>query len=147
MRFASMTAGLAVGVTAAVVVACTAAAYVYSVHHFQALLEGERATALAEGELIRVALEHQMMENDRTLIARMISSFGRQARVEQVLVLDRNGIERYASGPHPAPNDLRIDSPTCQACHRYPPEQRGSSRVIETRGGTLLRTVIPIHNR
>jgi PAS domain S-box-containing protein len=130
-----MTAGLAVGVTAAVVVACTAAAYVYSVHHFQALLESERATALAEGELIRVALEHQMMENDRTLIARMIASFGGQARVEQVVLLDRNGVERYSSGPHPASNHPRIDS------------QSGSSRVIETRGGTLLRTVIPIHNR
>lgn len=129
-----MTAGLAVGVTAAVVVACTAAAYVYSVHHFQALLESEHATARAEGELIRAALEHQMMENDRTLIARMIASFGRQARVEQVVVLDRNGVERFSSGPHPASPDLRIDS------------QSGSSRVIETRGGTLLRTVIPIPN-
>jgi hypothetical protein len=32
-------------------------------------------------------------------------------------------------------------------CHQYPPSQRGTSRIIETRGGTLLRTVIPIHNR
>src|SRR6476659_831073 len=72
VRFASMTVGLAVGVTAAVVVACTAAAYAYSKHHFQALLENARAGALSQGELIRVALEHQMIENDRTLIARMI---------------------------------------------------------------------------
>ncbi len=40
-----------------------------------------------------------------------------------------------------------MTSPTCQACHRYPPDQRGSSRVIEIRGETLLRTVVPIHNR
>lgn len=135
LRFASMTAGLAVGVTAAVVVACTAAASVFSVHHFQALLESERATALAEGELIRVALEHQMMENDRSLIARMISSFASQARVEQVALLDRNGVVRYSGGVHQDPGGVRIDS------------QSGSSRVIETRGGTLLRTVIPIRNR
>ena len=147
LRFAGMTVGLAVGVTAAVLVACSAAAYVYSVHHFQSLLETARTTALAEGELIRAGLEHQMIENDRTLIARMVESFGRQARVEQLVVLDRNGIERYSSGPPPAPNDFRIESPTCQACHRFPPGQRGSSRVIETRGGTLLRTVVPIRNR
>jgi PAS domain S-box-containing protein len=147
LRLAGMTFGLAVGVTAAVIVACTAAAWVYSVHHFRRLLEDARSTALAEGELIRVALEHQMIENDRTLIARMVASFGQQARVEQVVVLDRNGQPRYSSGPPPAPGDFRIDSPTCQACHRYPADQRGSSRVVEARGGTLLRTVVPIHNR
>ncbi len=147
LRFASMTVGLALGVTAAVVVACTVAAYVFSVRHFQSLVETAHSSALAEGELIRTALEHQMMGNDRTLIAQMIESFGRQARVEQLVVLDRSGTERYSSKPGTAGNDFRIDSPTCQACHRDPPERRGSSRVIETRGGTILRTVVPIRNR
>jgi PAS domain S-box-containing protein len=142
-----MTLGLAVGVTAAVVVACTAAAYVYSKHHFQALLENARSGALAQGELIRVALEHQMIENDRTLIAGMIESFRAQARFEQIAIFDRNGVERFYSGVHPDPAEFRLDSPTCQACHRYPPADRGDSRVIETRGGAILRTVIPIHNR
>src|SRR5271166_7119514 len=147
LRFASMTVGLALGVTAAVVVACTVAAYIFSVRHFQSLVETAHSSALAEGELIRTALEHQMMGNDRTLIAQMIESFGKQARVEQLVVLDRSGTERYSSKPGTAGNDFRIDSPTCQACHRDPPERRGSSRVIETRGGTILRTVVPIRNR
>jgi hypothetical protein len=64
----SMTVGLAVGITLAVVVSCATGAYFYSSHHFQALIETARTGALAKGELIRVALEHQMMENDRTLI-------------------------------------------------------------------------------
>ena len=147
LRFASMTVGLALGVTAAVVVACTVAAYVYSVYHFKTVLDTVHSSALAEGELIRTALEHQMMGNDRTLIAQMIESFGKQARVEQLVVLDRNGVQRYSSKPVSARNDFRIDSPTCQACHRDPPERRGQSRVIETRGGTILRTVVPIRNR
>ncbi len=147
LRFASMTVGLALGVTAAVVVACTAAAYVFSVRHFQSLLETAHSSALAEGELIRTALEHQMVGNDRTLIAQMVESFGKQSRVEQLVVLDRNGVERYSSKPGTVGNDFSIASPTCQACHRDPPERRGSSRVIETRGGTILRTVVPIRNR
>jgi PAS domain S-box-containing protein len=147
LRSASMTVGLAFGVTVAVVVACSVAAYVFSVHHFQSLLETAHTSALADGELIRTALEHQMMGNDRTLIAQMIESFGKQARVEQLVVLDRNGVERYSSKPGASGNDFRIDSPTCQACHRDPPERRGASRVIETRGGTILRTVVPIRNR
>jgi PAS domain S-box-containing protein len=147
LRFASMTFGLAAGVTAAVAVACAAGAYVYSTHHFQTLIETARTTALAEGELIRVALEHQMIENDRTLIARMIESFSRQPGVQHVALLDRAGVRRYSSGSPELDNDLHIGSPTCQACHRFPAGQRGSSRVIETMGGTVLRTVVPIRNR
>ena len=142
-----MTAGLAVGITAAVAVACAIGAYFYSVHHFATLLEQERATALAQGELIRAALEHQMIENDRSLIAQMVESFGREGRVKNLLLLDRAGRVRYASRPAGAEQDLRIDSPTCQACHRLPPDQRGSSRIVETNGATVLRTVIPFHNR
>ncbi len=146
-RLSSMTAGLAIGITAAVAIACAVGAYFYSVHHFDALLENERTTALAQGELMRAALEHQMIENDRTLIATLIATFGKEARVRNVMLLDRAGTVRYSSRPPGSPSDLQINSPTCQACHRYPPDERGSSRVIETGGGTVLRTVIPVHNR
>ena len=145
--FASSTVGLAVGVTAAVVLACAGGAYLYSQRHMKSLLAMARATALSEGDLIRVALEHQMIENDRTLIAKMIESFRRQSRVERLVLLDRTGTERYPAGSGTPDAELQIGSPTCQACHRYPPEQRGSSRVIETRRGQVLRTVIPIRNR
>jgi two-component system CheB/CheR fusion protein len=124
--FASTTVGLAVGVTAAVVLACAGGAYLYSQYHMQSLLETARATALAEGELIRAALEHQMIENDRTLIARMIESFRKQARVERLELLDRAGIER----------ELHV-----------PADQSDSSRVIGARGSEVLRTVVPIRNK
>ena len=145
-RLTRMTAGLAVGITVAVAAASTAGAYLYSTHHFNALLQATRATALTEGELIREALEHQMMENDRSLIARMVQSFGRQTRVANVMLLDRHGVLKFSSAPVDSARDLRIESPTCQACHRYPAAQRGSSRVVEARGGTILRTVLPIQN-
>src|SRR6266545_436457 len=124
--FASTTVGLAVGVTAAVVLACAGGAYLYSQHHMRSLLETARSTALAEGDLIRVALEHQMIENDRTLIAKMMASFRKQSNVERLVLLDRAGIER----------ELQV-----------PADRSGSSRVIETRGGKVLRTVVPILNR
>lgn len=146
-RFANMTVALAVCITAAVVVACAGGGYLYSAHHRDALLEATRAGALAEGDLIRVALEHQMIENDRSLIGRMVESFGQQPNVERVMLLDRLGVKRFSSRAQEADDDLRIDSPTCQACHQFPPEQRGSSRVIETKQGTVLRTVVPIRNR
>src|ERR1041384_4375759 len=97
--FASTTVGLAVGVTAAVVLACAGGAYLYSKHHMRSLLETARATALAEGDLIRVALEHQMIENDRTLIAKMMESFRKQSSVERLVLLDRAGIRRELQVP------------------------------------------------
>jgi len=92
----------------------------------QSLLKGARATALAEGDLMRVALEHQMIENDRTLIAKMMESFRKQSWVERLVLLDRAGVER----------ELQV-----------PADQAGSSRVIEARKGEVLRTVVPIRNR
>jgi PAS domain S-box-containing protein len=146
-RLSGMTVGLAVGITLVAGAAIGGASYVYSVHHFQAAIDMARTTAVAEGELIRAALEHQMMENDRSLIGRMIESFGKQPGVERVALLDRTGVERYSSIPAGTDADLKPGSPTCMACHQFPPERRGSSRVIETRGGTLLRTVVPFRNR
>lgn len=146
LRFASMTVGLTLGITAAVMVACAVAAYFYSVHHFKSILDMARTNALAEGELIHTALEHAMLNNDRPQIAQMIAGFGQQSRVEQLILLDRTGTPRYSSSPISHQEDFRISSPTCQACHRLPPERRGSSRVIDTAGGAILRTVIPIRN-
>ena len=147
LRFASMTVGLTLGITVAVVVACAAAAYFYSARYFKSTLEMARTNALAQGELIHTALEHAMLNNDRLQIAQMIEGFGRQARVEELVLLDHNGVPRYSSSPLSSGEDFRISSPTCQACHRDPPDRRVSSRVIDAKGGAILRTVLPIRNR
>ena len=147
LRLSRMTVGLAVGITAAVGAAGATAAYLYSIHHLQTVLATARSTALAESDLIRVALEHQMVENDRSLIARMVDSFGHQPGVNRVLLLDRLGRVRYSSAPAEHSGDLLIGSPTCQACHKYPAEQRSANRVIESASGTVLRTMVPFRNR
>src|ERR1039458_7994500 len=111
LRFASMTVGLTLGITAAVVVACTIAAYVFSVHHFNSVLDMARTSALAEGELIHTALEHAMLNNDRPQIAQMIEGFGKQVRVEQLVLLDHDGVPRYSSSPLNKGEDFQINSP------------------------------------
>jgi PAS domain S-box-containing protein len=142
-----MTAGLAVGTTLAVAVAAGTGAYFYSLHHSSSLLENARETARTEGELIRDALEYQMLADDRTLIAKMIDSFGRRPDAEQVALLDRDGVVQFSSTPIASATDFAPDSPTCMACHQFPPHARMDSRVIEAKGGTVLRTVIPIMNK
>ena len=129
-----MTLGLAVGVTAAVVVACTAAAYVYSKHHFRVLLDDARAGALAQGELIRVALEHQMIENDRTLIARMIESFRRRRGSNRSPF--STAAASSASIPARTPAPARI-------APRSPAGLSGNSRRHRNARRRFLRTVCP----
>ena len=146
-RLGGMTAGLAVGITFAVAGACGAGAYLYSQRHFQTLLDGARGAALAQAELIRAALEHEMIEQDRSLIGRMIRTFGSERGVSNVMLVDRQGTVQYSSAPLPAGFTFDIKAPTCQACHQFPPAQRTSSRVIETAGGDILRTVVPFQNR
>ena len=129
-----MTVGLAVGITAAVASACGVAAYVYSAPSFPGLLDTARATALGEGELIRAALEHQMMENDRSLIARMIESFGRQPGIERVLLLDRR---RHRPLRRAGRRARRASSTSARRPARRAtasrPRSADRARVIETR--------------
>jgi PAS domain S-box-containing protein len=143
----STTVSLAAGITAAVIAATAAGAYFYSVRQSRSLLATARGTAISQAELIRAGLEHQMMENDRSLIARMIQTFGQQPQVEQVMLLDRQGAVKYSSQPLQEGTTFSLDSPTCQACHRLPPAERESSRVIDTSGGAVLRTMIPVRNQ
>ncbi len=147
LRMTGMTAALAVGITLAVVIASSAGAYVYSRLLSTRLLSTAGDAAMAQGELIRNALEHQMMENDRSLIGHMIETFGEEPGIEGVMLLDRLGRVQFSSAPTRSGPDLAITSPTCQACHQYPPDKRMSSRVIEGGPGTLVRTVIPIRNQ
>ena len=135
LRLTGSTFGLAVGITAAVGLAFGGGVYLFSVHHYETLLESARATALAQADLIREALEHQMIENDRTLIAQMVESFGRQPRVASGVLLDRSGRARYAAGPRSTQLDLDPSSPTCQACHRFPPATSITRLVPRSAGG------------
>jgi len=147
LRLAGSALSLAIGVTAVAAGVSGLAAYLYSAHHFESLLDTTKRAGVAQGELIRAALEHQMIEKDRSLIGQMIQDFGRQPGVANVMLLDRLGAVKYMSGPQPGPQELRLDSPTCQACHALPPEKRDASQAIETREGTVLRTMVPIRNR
>jgi PAS domain S-box-containing protein len=142
-----MTWGLALGVTGTVAVAFAAGTYLYSSRQYQTLLDTARNSALGQGHLILAALEHQMIENDRTLIGGMVKTFGQEPHVRRVMLLDREGRPRYSSDAEDPGFALSLDSPTCQACHRLPPERRASSQVIDAGDGQVLRTVIPVRNR
>ena len=146
LRLGRMTLGLAVWITLAASLAAAAGAYLYSRRHTDRMLARARDDAVAQSELIRGALEHAMLEDDRTLIEKMITTFGREPRVVNVMLLDREGRVQFSSGPLEPGDELSLQSATCQACHQYPAAERVSSRVLPTNGGSILRTVVPFRN-
>lgn len=140
------TVGLAAGIAVAVGAAFSVGAYLYSNYHFNSLLEASRETALSRGELIREALEHQMLEKDRVLLGQLVRGFGGQPEVEGLEVLDHQGLVWYSSVPGAEGTRLSEDSPSCQVCHRVPGPERTASQIVENGDQSLLRVVIPLRN-
>jgi PAS domain S-box-containing protein len=138
---------LGVSVAVIVVAALTGAfllVYRFHVSHFLATV---RSHALVQGYLIRAALEHDMLANDRTLVRRMVKELTREIPVERVMILDRKGEVQVSSDPAIARRHFAESSPTCQKCHASPPAERTRTTTLEVEGGTLLRVVEPIPNR
>ncbi len=146
-RFSRTAAALAAAITVAIATAFGVGAYLYSKHHFDTRLEAARNNALAQGELIREALEHQMLRNDRVLIAEMVRGFGSRDDVESLEVLDHHGEIWYASEPGLEGTVLSRESPACENCHDVQPSDRSTSLVLDTDDKSLLRVVVPLENR
>ena len=123
------------------------AAYLYSAHHFESLLDTTKRAGVAQGELIRAALEHQMIEKDRSLIGQMIRDFGQQPGVANVMLLDRLGtvkyIERPAAGSAGTPASTRRRA---RPATRFRRRSGTPARRSKRRAGTVLRTMVPIRN-
>ncbi|MFH1766238.1 MAG: ATP-binding protein [Gemmatimonadota bacterium] len=145
-RLSRTAAGLVAAITVAVAAASAGGAYLYSRHHFDTLLGVVRENALAQGEVIREALVHQMLRNDRVLIAEMVRGFGGRSDVESLEVLDHKGQIWYASDPGAEGTILSSGSPECEGCHQYSPADRTTSQILDTGDKSLLRVVVPLEN-
>ena len=147
LRLRNTMVGLTVGIVAVVVAATSVGAYLYGTHHYDRLLETARTTAHSQAEMIRIALEHQMVEKDRSLIQEMVERFASDPSIDGVMLLDKAGSVRYSSAGATTERSFSTTSRTCKSCHEKPPSERETSRVFDTRDGSVLRTVMPIRNR
>lgn len=132
---------LVLAVTTAVGVACLLSAYLFWRHHYQERLEAAKLVAQKQASLVKLGLEHQMQENERELIAAMVSAFAKDPAIAEVRILDRKGRTRF-SGSSPKESF----EPSCATCHETSaPKARAS--FIGADQGELLRVVLPIENR
>jgi signal transduction histidine kinase/HAMP domain-containing protein len=129
---------LALAVTAAVGAACLLTASLFWLHHYDNLSRSAQETARRQADLIRLALEHQMQENERGLIGEMVAAFARDPTIHEVRILDRAGKTRFSGG---------TDSfaPTCVPCHEGP---GATVAPVSADGrGEVFRVILPIENR
>jgi PAS domain S-box-containing protein len=123
------------------------AGYFAASQHFQSALELKRSETSVQGRVIAIALEHQMLENKRDLLRKMIDGFSSNPRLKRLMVLDHDGKVRLTNDPAFAGRVFARDSPTCQVCHAVPSRQRATSALIELEGGAVLRSVFPLRNQ
>ena len=138
---------LGITVTSLVGLATVGTGVIFYRLHYKQILELTRRHVEGKTELIRNALEYQMLQEDRGLIRQLVVRLAAQPNLKRVMILDRKGQVQFTSDPTIGKHHFSFASPTCQVCHSRPANERQHSTVLETAGGSVLRCVQPIPNR
>ena len=94
-----LTLRLSHAITALVTCLLTLGLYSLSEHHFSRMVEGRRRAAELQNRILEVALRNQMLEKRQhgTLIATILREVGSQPEVQNVMILDHDGVVRQSS--------------------------------------------------
>lgn len=111
----------------------------------QHYMETARNHAAREADLVRVALEHQMLAKDRVLVGRMVQSFRLREGVERVMLLNREGVVKYASEAADEGRQFAQTDPSCKGCHENG-TPTNTSLLVELPDEEILRSVQPLRN-
>jgi PAS domain S-box-containing protein len=146
-RLDLLTLRFSAGVTFLVLVTLVPALYTFAHRHYQSQIDQLRETVHAQGAMLRLSLEHQMLENDRGLIHTLLEQYAAETSIRSIQILDRTGTIQFSNDRDLVGNRLEQGSETCQICHSQAPEDRKSSALIDLAGGETLRSVYPLRNR
>ena len=147
LRVDRLSVRLAVGIALIVVAPLTLGLYLMAEHHFDRMIGARRHSAEMENRILEVALRHQMIEKDTTLLTSILDEISTQAGVVNVMILNHEGKVRVASRPELVGQVIPIDDASCLVCHSKEPDERSSWVLLEGEDGSLLRSVLPIQNK
>lgn len=116
-------------------------------HHHNRVIEGKQRSAQLQNRVLEVALRHQMMEKDASLLTSILDEIAAQPDVTDVMILDHEGEIRVASNPDLVGETIPRDDSSCLVCHAKEPSERESWVLLERGQGSLMRSVLPIFNR
>lgn len=123
--------------------------HVLSQHHFNRMVESRRQAAELQNRILEAALRNQMLERHAKspLIATILREVGSQPEVQNVMILDHDGVVRQSNHEELIGTHFSRESATCLVCHRNAPAERSRWAVLDLPGGQVLRSVQPIENR
>ncbi len=146
-RFDRLGVRLALGIGAIVIGPLAVGFYALSRHHVERTIEAQRRASELQSRILEVALRHQMVQQDKTLMAAILREIGSQPEVKRAMILDHAGEIRISSDPDLVGNRIPRDSPACFVCHAKQPSERERWVVLHGEREDVLRTVLPIENR
>lgn len=100
------------------------------------------------GQVIEHILQRDMLASNFDSIQDTFDDISQDERVRSLFLLDARGNVIFAPRNQDAPRSFDNSDPTCQPCHRLPPEERPSGIVItNAEGQRVFRSMHPIENR
>lgn len=141
-----LTIRLAVGITLLVVGPLAVSLYALSRLHLQRTIEARRHAAETQNLVLEAALCQRMLRGEHKVVPALLEEIGTQPDVRSAMILDHEGVVRYASRPDLVGNKFSPkEEGTCLTCHSLKPEER--KRWVLLDRGAALRTVLPLENR
>jgi signal transduction histidine kinase len=102
--------------------------------------------ASQSGKVIENSLRNAMLESNFSEMQRILDAVGDAGEFRVVYLLDSDGKIIFAPHGQDVGNRLDNNHPTCQACHKLPPEARPSSVVVSDDNQRVFRSMYPIRN-
>jgi signal transduction histidine kinase len=115
--------------------------------HRSFLLNNLSVLASYNGQLIEETLQHSMLLSDFTEVQRILDTVGKNENFRVVYLLDTSS--RVIFAPNGAGIGIQLDNhnPTCQPCHKLPPNERPRGVVVsEDDGQRVFRSMHPVEN-
>ncbi len=149
-RFWPIKANLRAKITLGVVVPLTLILGIFTMieasRHREIELYNLTLLASQSGKVIESSLRNAMLESNFSEVQMILNAIGDAGEFRVVYLLDSEGKIIFA--PHGESVGERLDNnhPTCQACHKLPPEARPSSVVVTDDNQRVFRSMYPIKN-
>lgn len=115
--------------------------------HRSLLLNNLSVLASYNGQVIEETLQNAMLKSDFVEVQRILDRVGENENFHFVYLLDTSGRVIFAPNKKGLGLQFNNKNPTCQPCHKLPPNERPSGIVVSGDDGQrVFRSMQPIEN-
>lgn len=122
--------------------------YFQFARHEEAHREALLLLASQTTQAVENSLRNEMLNRNLEGLQHTIDAISEGEAIDAIAILDPAGRVAMAPGRENVGQILDNGDPTCQPCHRLPPEERPNSVIVDLPGeGRVFRSMNPIENR